>query len=60
MACASVGEGSPLVMPPGWLCHLDENRVHPAAASVRESLEVIVLERQQHFSDRVRGEDLHP
>jgi len=47
-------------MPPGWLCHLDENRVHPAAASVRESLEVIVLERQQHFSDRVRGEDLHP
>jgi len=35
VAYASVGEGSPLVMPPGWLCHLEENWVHPAAASAR-------------------------
>jgi pimeloyl-ACP methyl ester carboxylesterase/DNA-binding CsgD family transcriptional regulator len=31
-----MGDGPPLVMPPGWLCHLEENWTHPAAASARE------------------------
>jgi len=31
-----------------------------ATVLAREGLEVIVLERQQHFADRVRGENLHP
>ncbi len=38
VAYASVGDGPALVMPPGWLCHLEENWVHPAAASAREKL----------------------
>ncbi len=35
VAYASVGDGPALVMPPGWLCHLEENWAHPAAASAR-------------------------
>jgi pimeloyl-ACP methyl ester carboxylesterase/DNA-binding CsgD family transcriptional regulator len=35
VAYASMGEGPALVMPPGWLCHLEENWAHPAAASAR-------------------------
>lgn len=31
-----------------------------ATVLAREGLEVIVLERQQRFADRVRGENLHP
>jgi pimeloyl-ACP methyl ester carboxylesterase/DNA-binding CsgD family transcriptional regulator len=38
VAYASLGEGPPLVMPPGWLCHLEENWAHPAAASARAKL----------------------
>ena len=32
------GGGPPLVMPPGWLCHLHENWSHPAAAAARARL----------------------
>jgi pimeloyl-ACP methyl ester carboxylesterase/DNA-binding CsgD family transcriptional regulator len=35
VAFASMGEGPALVMPPGWLCHLEENWAHPAAESAR-------------------------
>jgi pimeloyl-ACP methyl ester carboxylesterase/DNA-binding CsgD family transcriptional regulator len=35
VAYASTGTGPPLVMPPGWLCHLEESWAHPAAASAR-------------------------
>jgi pimeloyl-ACP methyl ester carboxylesterase/DNA-binding CsgD family transcriptional regulator len=35
VAYATAGEGSPLVMLPGWLCHLEESWAHPAAASAR-------------------------
>lgn len=35
VAWATLGEGSPLVMLPGWLCHLHESWTHPAAASAR-------------------------
>jgi pimeloyl-ACP methyl ester carboxylesterase/DNA-binding CsgD family transcriptional regulator len=38
VAYASCGEGPPLVMLPGWLCHLVENWAHPAAASARRKL----------------------
>jgi pimeloyl-ACP methyl ester carboxylesterase/DNA-binding CsgD family transcriptional regulator len=36
VAYASMGAGPALVMPPGWLCHLEESWAHPAAASARE------------------------
>lgn len=38
VAYASMGEGSPIVMLPGWLCHLEESWAHPAAASARTKL----------------------
>ena len=38
VAYASMGEGPPLVMLPGWLCHLEESWAHPAAASARSKL----------------------
>lgn len=38
VAWASLGEGPPLVMLPGWLCHLEESWSHPAAASARAKL----------------------
>jgi pimeloyl-ACP methyl ester carboxylesterase len=38
VAHASLGEGTALVMPPGWLCHLEESWSHPAAASARRKL----------------------
>ena len=38
VAYASMGEGPPLVMLPGWLCHLEESWAHPAAASARTKL----------------------
>jgi pimeloyl-ACP methyl ester carboxylesterase/DNA-binding CsgD family transcriptional regulator len=33
VAYAEAGVGSPLVMVPGWLCHLEQSWRHPAAAS---------------------------
>jgi pimeloyl-ACP methyl ester carboxylesterase/DNA-binding CsgD family transcriptional regulator len=38
IAYASAGQGSPLVMVPGWLCHLQESWSHPSAASARDKL----------------------
>jgi pimeloyl-ACP methyl ester carboxylesterase/DNA-binding CsgD family transcriptional regulator len=38
VAYAAMGTGSPLVMVPGWLCHLEQNWSHPAAASARAKL----------------------
>jgi len=38
VASSTMGAGSPLVMVPGWLCHLEENWRHPAAASARAKL----------------------
>ena len=38
VAFAERGEGSALVMVPGWLCHLEHNWSHPAAASALEKL----------------------
>jgi pimeloyl-ACP methyl ester carboxylesterase/DNA-binding CsgD family transcriptional regulator len=38
VASASMGHGSPLVMVPGWLCHLEQSWSHPAAASARDKL----------------------
>jgi pimeloyl-ACP methyl ester carboxylesterase/DNA-binding CsgD family transcriptional regulator len=35
VAFATMGTGRPLVMVPGWLCHLKESWSHPAAASAR-------------------------
>jgi pimeloyl-ACP methyl ester carboxylesterase/DNA-binding CsgD family transcriptional regulator len=35
VAFAAMGAGSPLVMVPGWLCHLEQSWSHPAAASAR-------------------------
>jgi pimeloyl-ACP methyl ester carboxylesterase/DNA-binding CsgD family transcriptional regulator len=36
VAYATVGNGPPLVMVPGWLCHLEEIWGHPSAISARE------------------------
>ena len=38
VAYASMGSGRPLVMLPGWLCHVRESWSHPAAASARARL----------------------
>lgn len=38
VAYATAGFGSPLVMVPGWLCHLGQNWSHPAAASALAKL----------------------
>ena len=38
VAFAERGEGSALVMVPGWLCHLEHNWRHPAAASALQKL----------------------
>lgn len=38
IAYASAGQGPPLVMVPGWLCHLRESWSHPSAASARDKL----------------------
>ncbi|MFV8835660.1 alpha/beta fold hydrolase [Aquisalimonas sp. APHAB1-3] len=38
VAFASLGQGPPLVLVPGWLCHLHELWTHPAAASARRKL----------------------
>jgi pimeloyl-ACP methyl ester carboxylesterase/DNA-binding CsgD family transcriptional regulator len=38
VAWAEQGGGSPLVMVPGWVCHLQQTWSHPAAASAREKL----------------------
>lgn len=38
VAYAACGEGPPLVMVPGWLCHLEQSWSHPAAASARAKL----------------------
>lgn len=38
VAFATLGSGSPLVMVPGWLCHLEQSWTHPAAASARAKL----------------------
>jgi pimeloyl-ACP methyl ester carboxylesterase/DNA-binding CsgD family transcriptional regulator len=38
VACASLGEGPPLIVLPGWLCHLQEFWTHPSAGSVRARL----------------------
>jgi len=38
LAYASLGDGPPLVMLPGWLSHLHELWTHPAAASARDKL----------------------
>lgn len=38
VAWASLGQGPPLVMLPGWVCHLEESWAHPSAASARERL----------------------
>lgn len=35
---ASEGEGAPLIMVPGWLCHAHEFWTHPAAARARAKL----------------------
>lgn len=36
VAWASLGDGPPLVMLPGWMSHLEESWAHPSAASARE------------------------
>ncbi len=36
VAYATKGAGRPLVMVPGWLCHLDGSWSHPSAASARD------------------------
>jgi pimeloyl-ACP methyl ester carboxylesterase/DNA-binding CsgD family transcriptional regulator len=36
VAYATAGSGPPLVMVPGWLCHLEEIWGHPSAATARE------------------------
>lgn len=33
-----MGDGPPLVMVPGWICHLEESWSHPAASAARERL----------------------
>jgi pimeloyl-ACP methyl ester carboxylesterase/DNA-binding CsgD family transcriptional regulator len=38
VAYADMGSGTPLVMVPGWLCHLEQSWQHPAAASARAKL----------------------
>jgi pimeloyl-ACP methyl ester carboxylesterase/DNA-binding CsgD family transcriptional regulator len=38
VAFAERGEGGAFVMVPGWLCHLEQNWSHPAAASALEKL----------------------
>ncbi len=38
VAYAALGSGKPLVMLPGWLCHVRELWSHPAAASARARL----------------------
>lgn len=38
LAYASLGEGAPLVMVPGWLCHAHEFWTHPAASRARARL----------------------
>lgn len=38
VAWAERGEGSPLVMVPGWLCHLHECWTHPAATTAQDKL----------------------
>jgi pimeloyl-ACP methyl ester carboxylesterase/DNA-binding CsgD family transcriptional regulator len=38
VAYAEAGRGSPLVMVPGWLSHLEQSWEHPAAASARRKL----------------------
>ncbi|QBI20075.1 alpha/beta fold hydrolase [Egibacter rhizosphaerae] len=38
VAYASAGTGPPVVMVPGWLCHLEESWSHHAAASARTKL----------------------
>ena len=35
VAYAQMGSGSPLVMVPGWLCHLEQSWSHPAATTAR-------------------------
>ncbi|SEO66620.1 alpha/beta fold hydrolase [Aquisalimonas asiatica] len=41
IAFASLGRGPPLVLVPGWLCHLHELWTHPAAASARRKLTAV-------------------
>ncbi len=38
VAYAAAGDGPPLVMLPGWLCHLEQSFEHPAARSARDKL----------------------
>jgi pimeloyl-ACP methyl ester carboxylesterase/DNA-binding CsgD family transcriptional regulator len=38
LAFATAGEGAALVMPPGWVSHVEEMWSHPAAASARDKL----------------------
>jgi len=38
LAWAEAGKGPPVVMLPGWLCHVQELWTHPAAASARDKL----------------------
>ena len=38
VAYGMLGDGPPLVMVPGWLCHLELNWSHPAAASALDKL----------------------
>jgi pimeloyl-ACP methyl ester carboxylesterase/DNA-binding CsgD family transcriptional regulator len=38
VAYASSGAGTPLVMVPGWLCHVEQSWTHHAAASARAKL----------------------
>ncbi|HEY4668873.1 MAG TPA: alpha/beta fold hydrolase [Tepidiformaceae bacterium] len=38
VAWAAAGEGPPIVMVPGWLCHVQELWTHPAAKSARDKL----------------------
>lgn len=38
VAYATLGKGPPLVMVPGWLCHVEKVWTHPAARSARDKL----------------------
>lgn len=52
VAYASVGEGPPLVLVPGWLSHVGQLWSHPAAAS---ALEKLAADHRVIWYDRIGG-----